>query len=192
MNYSLICDLFPQLEYLFGCYMTRFAAAARLQPHQVIKAFAVSRPQVAEAAIRQLNRLIQYCGIQPEPRVTAHQFLSILVCPYEPKNALEWFGAVCEILASFPGEHEQSRSHEGVEEPLSHFLGFDNFNAPDLPLNSPTVLQESCRHLEYFESVAQMPALCLKNVSLLDCEVRLGIIQPPPSQPLPLLEAPFS
>jgi len=194
MNYALICDHFPRLEYFFGCYIPRFAAVAKLRPHQVTRAFAENKAELAEETIRQLRLLIHYCNVQSRPENTAREFLSTLACPYDSPEALAWLGSVCDSLAHFAGksgdgESPRSATASARWELLSEV---EELNASELPLNLPYVLLRPYGRLKLFGPTTGTPDLSFERIVLLpDCIVLFRNIQTLRSQPLPLLEVPF-
>ena len=200
MNYSFICDAFPNLEYLFGCFLPRYQDIANPDPDQVLMEFAAKKPDVLLGVVTELDVLIHYCILQDAPEQTAIEFFDVLQCPCVPSaddsSALGWLRSVRDLFGYASGSNHYFKRARDVFEPLS---GFGEISAEfELPLTLPTILLSRYGRMN---SYGLLNSVCtwfeeILNLSRADCSLKQASSQfidllPITTNHEPLLSVPY-
>src|SRR5581483_8852596 len=114
MDYAFICEHFPTVEYLFGCYLPRFSPVVKTDADRIVRRFALNKPAALGSTVRDLERFLRFSARQADPEITCLALLALLECPHPIAfefDACGWLQHVLTILK----QYSQSMSYEGLD-----------------------------------------------------------------------------
>lgn len=147
LEFTFICDRFPQLEYLFGCFFLRDPAVALDSPDLVLRRFVYSQPAVVQETLDQLSELIVAIESLAFGEGAADEFLESMDCPYYPpfygSSSLKWLKHCKAVLyAGHLGLPLEAPSSSASIPPLATHAALSQpvvLWAPEIPLLVPFI-----------------------------------------------------